>query len=88
MTQRVILAGTDGTDSSLAAVQWAAGEAQRRRLPLRIVYAYDWDWDESRSDVGNEHVDVARQLADAVLAFASDRAREAAPNANTPPAPS
>jgi len=82
MTQRVIIAATDGTDSSLVAVQWAAGEAQRRGLPLRIVYAYDWDWHESRVDVGTEYVDIARQLADAVVAFAYDRARETAPNAN------
>jgi len=82
MTQRVIIVGTDGTDSSLAAVEWAAREAQRRGLPLRIVYAYDWDWHESRVDIGTEYVDVARQLADAVAAFAYDRAREVAPNAN------
>jgi nucleotide-binding universal stress UspA family protein len=82
MTERVIIAAADGTDSSLAAVEWAAGEAQRRRLPLRIVYAYDWDRHESRFDIGSEYIDVARQLADAVVAFAYDRAREVAPEAN------
>jgi len=82
MTRRVIIVGTDGTDSSMAAVAWAATEAQRRGLPLRIVYAYDWDWHESRFDIGNEHLDVARQLADAVVAYAYDRAREVAPNAD------
>jgi len=82
MTKRVIIAATDGTDSSLAAVGWAAAEAQRRRLPLRIVYAYDWDWHESRFDIGNEYIDVARQLADALVATAYDHAREVAPDAN------
>jgi len=82
MTKRVIVAGTDGTDSSLAAVSWAAGEAQRRGLPLRIVYAFDWDWHESRFDIGNEYIDVARQFADAVVAYASDHAREVAPDAD------
>lgn len=44
MTQRYIVVGTDGTEPSLTAVDWAAREAQRRRLPLRIAYAFDWDW--------------------------------------------
>jgi len=82
MTKRVIIAATDGTDSSLAAVEWAAATAQQRGLPLRIVYAYDWDWHETRFDIGTEYLDVARQLADAVVAFAYDRAREVAPNGN------
>jgi nucleotide-binding universal stress UspA family protein len=82
MAKRVIIAGTDGTGSSLAAVRWAAVEAQRRGLPLRIGYAYDGDWHESRFDIGNEYTDVARQLANAVVAFARDHAREVAPNAD------
>nr|BFE71957.1 hypothetical protein GCM10020092_052580 [Actinoplanes digitatis] len=73
MTRRPIIVGTDGTDSSLSAVRWAAAEAERRELPLRIVYAYDGD--------SQEWIDVARLTADAVLAFADDRARETAPNA-------
>jgi len=81
MTKHIIV-GTDGTESGTAAVCWAAREAQRRGMPLRIVYAYDWDWHESRLDIGNEYIDVARQLADAVVAYAYDQAREAAPNAN------
>lgn len=82
MTKRAIIAATDGTESSLAAVDWAATEAQRRGIPLRVVYAYDWDWHETRFDIRNEYIDVARQLADAVVAYAYDHAREAAPNAN------
>jgi nucleotide-binding universal stress UspA family protein len=82
MTKRVIIAATDGTDSSLTAVEWAAAEAQQRGLPLRVVYAYDWDWHDTRADLGTEDVDVARQLADAVVAFAYDRAREVAPDAH------
>jgi nucleotide-binding universal stress UspA family protein len=75
-----ILAGTDGTDWGMAAVEWAALEAQRRRTSLRIVHAFDWDWRESRFQIGTEYVDVARQLAEAVVAEARDRARECAPD--------
>jgi len=36
-----IVAGTDGSEESLAAVEWAAVEAVRRRLPLRIVHVLE-----------------------------------------------
>lgn len=44
-----IIAGTDGADWGMTAVEWAAAEAQRRRTPLRILHALDWDWHESRT---------------------------------------
>ncbi|ONF73606.1 universal stress protein [Amycolatopsis keratiniphila] len=34
-----VVAGVDGSDSALQAVRWAAGDAVRRDLPLRLVYA-------------------------------------------------
>jgi nucleotide-binding universal stress UspA family protein len=61
-------------------VEWAAAEARRRRLPLRIVHAFVADWTESRYDIGNEHIDVPRVLAEAVLADAHARARDVAPD--------
>lgn len=36
-----IVAGTDGSEESLAAVQWAAVEAVRRRVPLCIVHVLE-----------------------------------------------
>jgi nucleotide-binding universal stress UspA family protein len=39
MTTRPVVAGTDGSEDSLRAVEWAALEARRRRAPLRIVSA-------------------------------------------------
>jgi len=78
MRTKEILVGTDGTAASHAAVRWAAREAQRRGLPLRIVYAFDWQWEAARYDAGTEHLDVARQLADAVVA-AREQALAVAP---------
>lgn len=75
-----IIVGTDGTDSSATAVEWAAAEAHRRRTPLRIVHAFDWDRRESRFDIGNEYIDVPRMLADAVVAAAAGGARSACPD--------
>ncbi|GAA3112578.1 universal stress protein [Streptosporangium carneum] len=40
MTAHVV-AGADGSPSSQAAVEWAADDAFRRRLPLRIVYVVE-----------------------------------------------
>ena len=37
---RPITAGIDGTEESLAALAWAAREAVRRDLPLRVVHAW------------------------------------------------
>ncbi|MFE9775214.1 universal stress protein [Streptomyces sp. NPDC005931] len=37
---RPITAGIDGTEESLAALSWAAREAVRRGLPLRVVHAW------------------------------------------------
>ncbi|GGX38879.1 universal stress protein [Streptomyces chryseus] len=38
---RTVTAGIDGSRESLAAVEWAAGEAVRRRLPLRLLHVRD-----------------------------------------------
>ncbi|MGQ4336451.1 universal stress protein, partial [Streptomyces hayashii] len=35
----LITAGVDGTDESLAALAWAAREAVRRDVALRVVHA-------------------------------------------------
>ncbi len=74
-----IIVGTDGTASSRAAVEWAAREASRRRVPLRIVHVFDWEWASARYDAGSEYLDVARQLADAVTEMATSQARAVAP---------
>lgn len=79
MTTKEILVGTDGTAASHAAVRWAAREAQRRDRPLRIVHAFDWQWEAARYDAGTEHIDVARQLADAVVTAAREQALTVAP---------
>ena len=39
-----VVVGVDGSDSSLAAVEFAAHEATMRRRPLRIVHAFIWPY--------------------------------------------
>ncbi|MFC4119901.1 universal stress protein [Nonomuraea zeae] len=40
----MIIVGVDGSVASRAAVEWAAGDAVRKRVPLRIVHAVDTSW--------------------------------------------
>ncbi|MFL6141821.1 MAG: universal stress protein [Labedaea sp.] len=41
MSVHPIVVGIDGSDSSTHAARWAAVEALRRKLPLRLVHTYD-----------------------------------------------
>ena len=79
MRAEQILVGTDGTPAGRAAVRWAAAEAQRRHVVLRIVHVFEWDRWSARYDSGTENVDVCRRLADAVVAEAETQARMIAP---------
>jgi len=40
MTIKPIIVGADGTESSKAAVRWAAREAHRLHRPLRVTHAF------------------------------------------------
>jgi nucleotide-binding universal stress UspA family protein len=40
--RRAVVAGVDGSECGLQAVRWAAAEAARRHLPLRLVSAHAW----------------------------------------------
>ncbi|MEU0335214.1 universal stress protein [Streptomyces sp. NPDC006193] len=67
---RPITAGVDGTAESVAALEWAAREAVRRRLPLRVVHA--WRYAEALAAAGRETQRewVSKGVAEAVRTVA------------------
>ncbi|MCC9710794.1 universal stress protein [Streptomyces sp. MNU76] len=77
----VVVAGVDGSASSLAAVEAAAREARSRGAGLRVVHAFIWP--ALHVPLGPPPSGPAegglRNLADRVVAEAVERARAAAP---------
>ncbi|MFF7451554.1 MULTISPECIES: universal stress protein [unclassified Streptomyces] len=70
-----LVVGVDGSAASLIAVDWAADEAARRGLPLRLVHASLWERYE-----GAVHPDTGERpseqvLAETILDAAAERAR-------------
>jgi nucleotide-binding universal stress UspA family protein len=82
MTAKPIVAGTDGSEESLRAVDWAAREAVLRGLPLKIVTAAD----EPPRMISHRHgpgpdtvADTLQKDRERALNVAAERARAAAP---------
>ncbi|RRR80274.1 universal stress protein [Streptomyces sp. RP5T] len=74
---RPVVVGLDGSGRSLAAADWAAGEALRRGLPLEVVQA--WEGVTSPCDTKQPELNWPRCLARRMLADAADRLREGHP---------
>ncbi|WP_432251829.1 universal stress protein [Streptomyces sp. HNM1019] len=68
----LVVVGTDGSPSGLAAVETAAGEAQRRRADLRVVYALNWP-------VRPMYAPLDTTPLNHMVSEAADRARSVAP---------
>ena len=67
-----IVVGIAGADADRPAVLWAAREATRRRLPLRVVHAFE-----------GHPTGTDRQLAEVVTEAAAEQARDVAPTVGT-----
>jgi nucleotide-binding universal stress UspA family protein len=67
---RPITAGVDGTEESLAALDWAGREAVRRGLPLRVVHAWRYAESLATADRNTQHGWVSEGVAEAVRAVA------------------
>ncbi|MFC4060620.1 universal stress protein [Planomonospora corallina] len=73
-----VVVGVDGSADSLRAVEWAAREADRRHLPLKVVHAVH-EWLHSRAEGEIEEVrrwmwNNGRQIVDQAVAHAREHA--------------
>lgn len=74
-----VVVGVDGSDASLAALDWAVDEAVRHGHPLRIVHASLWERYEGVVPAGTTDRSSGQVLAEHIVGAAADRARRRAP---------
>ncbi|MFE2276438.1 universal stress protein [Streptomyces sp. NPDC059454] len=75
-----MVVGVDGSESSLRAVDWAADEAARHGVPLRIVHAYRWDRYEGTALARELGKPSGHVTPDDILVVATRRARRHHPD--------
>ncbi|MFF4113234.1 universal stress protein [Streptomyces sp. NPDC001714] len=75
-----LVVGVDGSDGSLLAVDWAADEAARHDLPLRLVYASRWERYEAGVPSDGTERPPERVLAEHIVASAVERAAQRGPD--------
>jgi nucleotide-binding universal stress UspA family protein len=80
MTELPLVVGVDGSDASLAAVDWAVDEAARLGLPLRLVHASLWERYEGAMALGGQERPSVQVLAEHIVASAAERARRRNPD--------
>jgi nucleotide-binding universal stress UspA family protein len=75
-----VLVGADGSESSLAAVRWAAGEAQRCNTDLHVLHAYEETWLTADHVPDRTFIELAQNHAEEILADARLAAHSVAPD--------
>ncbi|GAA2617794.1 universal stress protein [Streptomyces tubercidicus] len=70
-----LVVGTDGSDTAFRALDWAADEAARHGLPLRVVYASRWERFEGTVPPDGGERPSEQVLAESVVASAAEVAR-------------
>ncbi|MHB9757687.1 universal stress protein [Streptomyces sp. BYX5S] len=77
--QLPLVVGVDGSDSSLAAVDWAVDEAARHGLPVRLIHASLWERYDRATLGGDVGRPSERIFAENVVGTAAQRAQLRAP---------
>lgn len=78
MHTRHIVVGTDGSANSQYALRWAAREARRRQVALRVLFVFDWTLGGRRM-AGDAYQIAAEAEAARLVETAVTMAREEAP---------
>ncbi|MEV5505489.1 universal stress protein [Streptomyces orinoci] len=74
-----VVVGIDGSDGSLAALDWATEEATRSGLPLRVVYASLWERYEGAVPSFGDERPAEEVAAQHIVASSEQRARQLSP---------
>lgn len=74
-----LVVGVDGSDPSLAAVDWAVEEAARHGLPLRLVHASLWERYEGGVPSFGRERPAEAVLAQHIVASGTERVRQRRP---------
>ncbi|WP_189816185.1 universal stress protein [Streptomyces olivaceoviridis] len=74
-----LVVGVDGSDSSLAAVDWAVDEAARHGLPLRLAHASLWESYEGVQPSFTRDRPADKVMAEHIVASCVERARHRNP---------
>ncbi|MCC5478320.1 universal stress protein [Streptomyces barringtoniae] len=77
-----LVVGVDGSDSSLAAVDWAVDEAARHGLPLHLVHASLWELYEGAQPSFSTDRPAEEVMAEHIVASCVERARRRNPEVN------
>ncbi|MFF8864780.1 universal stress protein [Streptomyces sp. NPDC015139] len=73
--QLPLIVGVDGSDSSLAAVDWAVDEAARHGLPLHLVHASRWEIYEGAQPSFSTDRPAEEIMAEHIVASSVERAQ-------------
>ncbi|MEV4015978.1 universal stress protein [Nonomuraea angiospora] len=79
---RAVVVGVDGSRTAWSALAWAADDAGRRELPLRIVHVRE-PWLTEHPLSASSDKETLTERCDRLLANAADRAHELAPGVRT-----
>ncbi|MEU9760178.1 universal stress protein [Streptomyces sp. NPDC047985] len=77
--RRPVAVGVDGSEGSLRALDWAAAEAARSGLPLRVLHASLWEHYEGAHAASDPERPADESLAEHLVAEAGERARRLGP---------
>ncbi|WP_432989327.1 universal stress protein [Dactylosporangium sp. CA-233914] len=81
MNDGMVVVGIDGGEPSLRAARWAAAEATRRGVPLRVLLAFYWRTPLTAFAPSGELAEAARRFADMLVADVAREASAADPEA-------